>query len=74
MKGGIKQEDIKNYIEFFSLRTYGKLNNSLYTEIVYIHTKLIIIDDDIVIMGSANINDRSMLGTNDSEIAVRVED
>jgi phospholipase D1/2 len=35
---------------------------------------VIIVDDDIVIMGSANINDRSMLGFKDSEIAIRVED
>lgn len=29
-----------------------------------------IVDDNYAIMGSANINDRSMLGTRDSEIAV----
>ncbi len=29
-----------------------------------------IVDDDKVILGSANINDRSMLGNRDSEIAV----
>lgn len=33
-----------------------------------------IIDDEYVIMGSANINDRSMLGDRDSELAVFVED
>jgi len=33
-----------------------------------------IVDDDTVIIGSANINDRSMVGTRDSEIAVMVED
>ena len=31
-----------------------------------------IIDDDISIIGSANINDRSMLGDRDSEIAVNL--
>jgi phospholipase D1/2 len=30
-----------------------------------------IVDDDKVILGSANINDRSMLGNRDSEIAVK---
>jgi hypothetical protein len=40
------------------------------TEIIYVHSKLMIVDDNILIMGSANINDRSMLGTRDSEIAV----
>lgn len=29
-----------------------------------------IVDDNIVIIGSANINDRSMLGHRDSELAV----
>lgn len=33
-----------------------------------------IVDDDTVIIGSANINDRSMLGTRDSEMAVIVQD
>ena len=41
---------------------------------VYVHSKLMIVDDDTVIIGSANINDRSMNGTRDSEIAVMVED
>jgi len=29
------------------------------TEMVYIHSKCMIIDDDFLIIGSANINDRS---------------
>lgn len=33
-----------------------------------------IVDDRITIIGSANINDRSMLGTRDSEVAVMIED
>ena len=33
-----------------------------------------IIDDKIVLCGSANINDRSMMGSRDSEIAVVIED
>lgn len=44
------------------------------TELVYVHSKLMIVDDDTVIIGSANINDRSMNGTRDSEMAVIVED
>lgn len=37
------------------------------------HSKLLIADDKSVICGSANINDRSMLGTRDSEIAVLLQ-
>lgn len=33
-----------------------------------------IVDDTYVVCGSANINDRSMKGTRDSEIAVVIED
>jgi len=46
------------------------MNNTPVSEIVYVHSKLIIIDDDITLMGSANINDRSMKGDRDSELAV----
>ncbi|CAO3693092.1 unnamed protein product [Umbelopsis ramanniana] len=44
------------------------------TELLYIHSKLLIVDDRIVICGSANLNDRSQLGTRDSEIAMMIED
>ncbi|KAK2462177.1 hypothetical protein APHAL10511_005809 [Amanita phalloides] len=48
--------------------------NSYVTELLYIHTKLMIVDDRRVIMGSANLNDRSQRGDGDSEIALVVED
>lgn len=41
---------------------------------LYIHSKLLIADDQIVICGSANLNDRSQLGDHDSEIAVIIQD
>ncbi|KAI8604037.1 hypothetical protein EDD21DRAFT_333733 [Dissophora ornata] len=44
------------------------------TEQLYIHSKLMIVDDRIIICGSANINDRSQLGFRDSEIAIIIED
>lgn len=44
------------------------------SEELYIHSKLLIADDRIVICGSANLNDRSQLGYHDSEIAVVIED
>ena len=37
---------------------------------IYVHSKMMIIDDDYIIVGSANINQRSMGGTRDSEIAI----
>ncbi|OCF77820.1 phospholipase D [Kwoniella mangroviensis CBS 8886] len=44
------------------------------SEILYIHSKLMIVDDRRVICGSANLNDRSQVGDHDSEIAVVIED
>ncbi|THC92953.1 hypothetical protein EYZ11_007571 [Aspergillus tanneri] len=43
-------------------------------EELYVHGKVCIVDDRIVICGSANINDRSQLGYHDSELAIVVED
>nr|CCA20619.1 Phospholipase D putative [Albugo laibachii Nc14] len=65
----------EDYVAFFGLRNYGIMpNGCVSTEQIYIHSKLLIADDCYVIIGSANINDRSMLGYRDSEIAVVVED
>ena len=44
------------------------------SEELYIHSKLLIADDQKVICGSANLNDRSQLGSHDSEIAILIED
>ena len=44
------------------------------SEELYIHSKLLIADDRVVICGSANLNDRSQLGNHDSEIAILIED
>ena len=63
-----------NYIGFFSLRNHGIINNIPKTEIIYVHSKIMIIDDKTVIIGSANINERSMLGDRDSELAAMIEE
>ncbi|GAB2277379.1 Phospholipase D zeta 1 [Dionaea muscipula] len=64
------------YISFYGLRTYGRLveGGPLVTSQVYVHSKLMIVDDRIALIGSANINDRSLLGSRDSEIGVVIED
>ncbi|KAI4191775.1 MAG: hypothetical protein LQ348_003427 [Seirophora lacunosa] len=70
---GIEPED---YIQFYGLRSWGKIgpNKQLVTEQLYIHAKCMIVDDRIAIIGSANINERSMLGSRDSECAAVVRD
>lgn len=37
---------------------------------IYVHAKGIIIDDEYVLLGSANINQRSLDGSRDTEIAM----
>ena len=70
-KVGANWED---YIGFYSLRNHGVLNGVPKTEIIYIHSKLMIVDDLYVLCGSANINDRSMKGSRDSEFAVLIKE
>ncbi|RDA95171.1 hypothetical protein CP533_1936 [Ophiocordyceps camponoti-saundersi (nom. inval.)] len=43
-------------------------------EELYVHAKLLIADDRVVICGSSNINDRSQLGDHDSELSIVMED
>jgi len=72
----LKEQGIEasEYISFHSLRNHSILNNTLITELIYVHSKLLIADDRVVICGSANINDRSMIGKRDSEIAAILKD
>ena len=70
----IMGEKWRDYIGFYSLRGHGLVNGEPKTELIYIHSKLMIVDDRTVILGSANINDRSMLGTRDSEYAVIINE
>ncbi|EEF46967.1 phospholipase D alpha 1-like [Ricinus communis] len=37
---------------------------------IYVHSKMMIVDDEYIIIGSANINQRSMDGARDTEIAM----
>ncbi|KAJ0942764.1 putative phospholipase D [Helianthus annuus] len=64
---GPKTED---YISFYGLRTYGRLGDDgpIVTSQVYVHSKVMIVDDHITLIGSSNINDRSLLGHRDSEV------
>ncbi|PSS05276.1 phospholipase D p1 [Coniella lustricola] len=50
-----------------------EINNWIQEEL-YIHAKLLIVDDRIAICGSSNLNDRSQLGYHDSELSIVMED
>ncbi|KAI3861122.1 hypothetical protein MKX03_003162 [Papaver bracteatum] len=47
-----------------------KLANKFRRFMIYVHAKGMIVDDEYVIMGSANINQRSLDGSRDTEIAM----
>ncbi|CAF4509501.1 unnamed protein product [Rotaria sp. Silwood2] len=73
----LKQNGVSNpedYITFYGMRNWDILMGSLVTEIIYVHSKLMIVDDRMCICGSANINDRSLKGSRDSEICLVVND
>lgn len=55
---GTEREEVNNWIQ----------------EELYIHAKLLIVDDRIVVCGSSNLNDRSQLGDHDSELSIVMED
>jgi phospholipase D1/2 len=66
------RHDWKKFITLLNLRNWDTLKGQPVTEQIYVHSKLLIADDRVAVLGSANINDRSMLGDRDSELAVVV--
>lgn len=79
-------ESPKDYLNFYALATSETQRGSqspaepsttveetltrTRRHLVYVHSKMLIVDDAVTIIGSANINQRSMDGARDSEIAV----
>ena len=61
---------VEDYVRFFGLRNWARLGGRFVTEGVYVHSKAMIVDDRTVVIGSANLNDRSLLGNRDSEMCV----
>lgn len=68
----ITEDGWNKYLTLLNLRNWTVLNKIAVTEQIYIHSKLLIADDDVAIIGSCNVNDRSMLGNRDSELAAIV--
>ncbi|ELP88559.1 phospholipase D, putative [Entamoeba invadens IP1] len=72
-KNGI--DDWQKYLSVNNLYNVGwceKLGVTLSQ--IYVHSKLMIIDDEFMLLGSANINDRSLRGDRDTEIAISIEE
>lgn len=57
-----------DYLTFYNM---GRMKNNKY-HMKYTHSKLMIIDDKELILGSANCNERSMAGNRDSEAAMHM--
>jgi phospholipase D1/2 len=68
------RNDWQKYLTLLNLRNWDTLGGKPVTEQIYVHSKLLIADDRVAILGSANINDRSQWGDRDSELAVIVTD
>lgn len=63
------RHDWKRFVTLLNLRNWDTIGGRPVTEQIYVHSKLLIADDQVAVLGSANINDRSMLGDRDSELA-----
>ncbi len=74
------------YLSFYFLANWRKLTPSQHSKatdratlvrdhmryMVYVHSKLMLMDDRYLLFGSCNLNDRGLSGTGDSEIACGV--
>lgn len=70
----ISSDKWARYLTLLNLRNWDTIGGRPVTEQIYIHSKLLIADDRTVVLGSANINDRSQMGDRDSELAVIMHD
>ncbi|KAL7424937.1 hypothetical protein Q5752_000624 [Cryptotrichosporon argae] len=73
----IGQHAMLDKTSIFDEKWDGTDDEELYcmvSELLYIHSKIMIVDDRRVVIGSANLNDRSQKGDHDSEIAIVIED
>eukprot|EP00397_Hematodinium_sp_SG-2012_P001436 GEMP01001438.1.p1 GENE.GEMP01001438.1~~GEMP01001438.1.p1 ORF type:complete len:1567 (+),score=295.26 GEMP01001438.1:413-5113(+) len=70
---GLSASTWRDYIGFYCLKHAGQLpDNTLRAGQIYVHSKVLIVDDEQMICGSANINDRSLIIGRDSEMCVLV--
>ncbi|BFU24879.1 phospholipase D, putative [Entamoeba histolytica HM-3:IMSS] len=67
--------DISNYLCVCNLYNYGWCEKyGITSSQIYVHSKLMIIDDRYALIGSANMNDRSLRGDRDTEIAISIKE
>jgi phospholipase D1/2 len=68
--------DAGAFLSVYGLRTHAVLEDGSppVAEEIYVHSKVMVVDDRLAIIGSANINDRSLMGSRDSELSVVLRD
>ena len=75
IKAYCERHGVFNWFDYISLSALRRAGVNPTTglpcqAIIYVHSKLLMVDDEHVIIGSANVNDRSMAGWRDSELAL----
>ncbi len=60
----------EDYLGVFCLGKCEKNEKGVMRSQIYVHSKLFIVDDEYIVVGSANVNERSMSGLGDTELAV----
>ena len=63
-------EDLPDGLEDPDPSTGAQLARESLRHPVYVHSKLMVVDDDYLVCGSANINQRSLAGERDTEICI----
>eukprot|EP01122_Echinamoeba_exundans_P003172 TRINITY_DN1330_c0_g3_i1.p1 TRINITY_DN1330_c0_g3~~TRINITY_DN1330_c0_g3_i1.p1 ORF type:complete len:643 (+),score=130.22 TRINITY_DN1330_c0_g3_i1:288-2216(+) len=67
--------DVNEYVNVVQLRNHGFFaDGTPASEQIFVHSKLLIVDDRVCVIASANLNDRSFIGNRDSELGVVVLD
>jgi hypothetical protein len=62
------------YLGFFCLRNWGVMNEKVVHSQVYVSSSVLIVDDRVAVVGGAAASDQGMRGTQDSNVAVLIED
>lgn len=73
LRAAFPDVNLDDYIAFHALRRAERLGSTIVSGTVYVHSKLLLVDDRIAIVGSANINDRSMNGSPASALTARAQ-
>ena len=63
-------EEVPENLELPADDTPASLARQTLRHPIYVHSKLMIVDDEYILVGTANVNQRSMAGSRDTEVAV----